>query len=177
MNIDIVLQAISYAVRAHQGQFRKDGDTPYAAHPVRVLTIASQLFGISDPETLAAAALHDTIEDTLVDRDDLIEQFGPRVAEFVAILSKEKRLPHDQREEQYLNGLVEGPIEVKLLKMADLYDNLSDSSGLPAALRLKKIEKANQLLEICSQDFPDQWRHVLDALREQVQLVRQTVDP
>jgi (p)ppGpp synthase/HD superfamily hydrolase len=176
MTIDIVLQAISFAARAHQGQLRKDGETPYGAHPMRVLTIASQLFGISDSETLAAAALHDTIEDTLVDRDDLIEQFGPRVAEFVAILSKDKRLPHDEREQRYLDGLKDGPIEVKLLKLADLYDNLSDSSSLPGPLRLKKIAKANQLLAIYGQDFPDQWRHVLEALREQVQLVRQTLD-
>lgn len=166
--LDPLLRAISFATREHEGQYRKDGKTPYVAHPLRVYTIASQLFGISDTETLAAAVLHDTLEDTLADRDDLIEHFGPRVAEFVALLSKDKRLPEEEREKSYLDALRDGPLEVKLLKVADLYDNLIDSSGLPRELRSRKIRKANEVLAMYDEDFPPSWRHVLSALRAQV---------
>jgi (p)ppGpp synthase/HD superfamily hydrolase len=167
--LDVILRAISFATREHEGQYRKDGKTPYVAHPLRVFSIASQLFGVTDSETLAAAVLHDTLEDTLADRDDLIEHFGPRVAEFVALLSKDKRLPEEEREASYLDALRDCPLEVKLLKLADLYDNLIDSSGLPSELRRKKITKANQVLEMYDEDFPPSWQHVLGALRVQVQ--------
>ena len=91
--IDLLLAAISFAARAHQGHFRKDGETPYIAHPLRVMAVASLLFGVTDMETLMAAVLHDTIEDTKTDHDDLSQQFGSRVADYVAALSKDKRLP------------------------------------------------------------------------------------
>ncbi len=171
-DLNLVLQAISFATREHEGQYRKDKKTPYVAHPLRVYTIASQLFGVTDASTLAAAVLHDTLEDTLTDRDELIEIFGPRVAEYVALLSKDKRLPEQEREQAYLSALRDCPLEVKLLKLADLYDNLLDSSGLPPELRLKKIGKTTELLKMYDDGFPPSWRHALEALREQVQLAR-----
>ena len=174
-DLDVVLRAISFATREHEGQYRKDKQTPYVAHPLRIFTIASQLFGVTDAQTLAAAVLHDTLEDTLTDRDELIEVFGPRVAEYVALLSKDKRLPEQQREQAYLTALRDCPLEVKLLKLADLYDNLIDSSGLPSALRLKKISKATQCLEMYEDGFPPSWRHVLDALRDQVRLAEKSL--
>ncbi|OYV87741.1 MAG: hypothetical protein B7Z73_09670, partial [Planctomycetia bacterium 21-64-5] len=97
MEFKSLLSAISFAARAHEGQFRKDGETPYIAHPLRVMTVASQLFGVSDLEALMAAVLHDTIEDTRTDHDDLSEQFGTRVADYVAALTKDKRLPEETR--------------------------------------------------------------------------------
>jgi (p)ppGpp synthase/HD superfamily hydrolase len=133
------------------------------------------VFGITDEEALAAAVLHDTIEDTLADRDDLIEHFGPRVAEFVALLSKDKRLPNEEREQCYLESLRDCPLEVKLLKVADLYDNLIDSSELPEQLRIQKIAKARDVLQMYDQDFPEPWRRVLDVLREQMRAVEATL--
>ena len=84
-----LLEAASFAARAHRGQIRKDGQTPYAAHVVRVCLIVRHLFGIDDPSALTAALLHDTIEDTTTDRDDLIEKFGATVADWVALLTKD----------------------------------------------------------------------------------------
>ena len=63
--LDLLLDAVSFAARAHQGQFRKDGRTPYASHPTRVCLVMRCVFGVEDPEVLAAAVLHDTIEDTI----------------------------------------------------------------------------------------------------------------
>ena len=59
-----LLEAVSFAARAHRHQLRKDGETPYVAHPFRVCLIVRHIFGIDDPAFLSAALLHDTIEDT-----------------------------------------------------------------------------------------------------------------
>src|SRR5437899_8822182 len=97
----LMLEAITFATRAHQGQLRKDGRTPYASHVFRVCLIVRQVFGIDDVSVLMAAVLHDTVEDTTTDYDELKEEFGAEVAGWVADLSKDKRLPDDQREKAY----------------------------------------------------------------------------
>lgn len=165
----LLLNAISFAARAHHGQFRNDAKTPYVSHPFRVFTVLSRVFGVDDQETLAAAVLHDTIEDTTTDHDDLSEKFGRRVADFVAALSKDKRLPEETREEAYHQALAAAPTEVQLCKLADVYDNLIDSVGMDAKQRQKKIGKARQAVEIFTPRFPDRWRHVLDLVREQIE--------
>jgi guanosine-3',5'-bis(diphosphate) 3'-pyrophosphohydrolase len=94
-------QAASFAARQHQGQLRKDGRTPYFAHPVRVALTVRHVFGVDDETALAAALLHDLIEDTTTDYDDLLEMFGKDVADTVAALTKDSRLPEEQREAAY----------------------------------------------------------------------------
>ena len=96
-----LLEAISLAARVHQGQLRKDGRTPYASHVFRVCLIVRQVFGVDDISALTAAVLHDTVEDTTTDYDELKEEFGAEVAGWVSDLSKDKRLPDDQREKAY----------------------------------------------------------------------------
>jgi len=85
----LVLDAVSFAGRAHQGQLRKDRQTPYACHPFRVALIVRHAFGVDDPEVLAAAVLHDTIEDTTTDFDDLYQR-GDRQRMFLAYVDLEK---------------------------------------------------------------------------------------
>ena len=171
----IVLRAVSFAARQHEGQVRKDGTTPYVAHPARVLAILSGVFGVKDPEVLAAGVLHDTIEDTLADCDDLIEGFGERVAGFVALLTKDKRLPEEERERTYFEALAKAPLEVKLCKLADTYDNLDDSSGLSVEFRAKKSRKARELLEAFAPGFPAEWSHALEHVRRQIEATDQMI--
>lgn len=164
----MMLQAISFAARKHAGQLRKDGCTPYVAHPMRVLTILIGAFQIDDPEVLAAAVLHDTIENTMTDRDELEEAFGPRVAEMVALLSKDERLMEDEREQVYYQTLADACIEVRLCKLADLYDNLVEAASLPPALRNKTIRRGQQLLEMFAPGFPEEWRGALERFQERI---------
>ena len=82
---DLWRRAASFAARAHIGQTRKDEATPYAAHPFRVAMTVRQVFQCEDPECLAAALLHDVIEDTTHDYDDVAEEFGPSVAGMVSV--------------------------------------------------------------------------------------------
>src|SRR3954453_9108881 len=117
-----LLEAVSFAARAHQGQFRKDGRTPYASHPFRACLVLRHVFAIDDPAALTAAVLHDTIEDTTTDYDDLHERFGAEVAGWVALLTKDMRREHDAREAAYVEALRSAPWQVKACKLADLFD-------------------------------------------------------
>jgi guanosine-3',5'-bis(diphosphate) 3'-pyrophosphohydrolase len=142
----LLQKAISFAARAHQGQLRKDKETPYVAHPFRVCMTLRHLFGVDDEKVLAAAVLHDTVEDTTTDADDLIEQFGPDVARWVGLLSKDKRSPEPRREAEYERRIESAPWQVKIVKLADLYDNLSDAATLPPEKRIKPAARARAML-------------------------------
>ena len=143
----LLLEAASFAARAHQGQLRKDKETPYVAHVFRVCLIVRDLFGFDDPRMLLTALLHDTIEDTTTDFDDLAERFSPEVAEWVAILTKDKRLEEKEREAEYIRRLQEAPWQVKACKLADVYDNLSDLDALPAERRPQTLERTKHYLD------------------------------
>jgi len=142
-----LLEAVSFAARAHQGQLRKDGKTPYASHVFRACLVLRHVFGIDDPRSLTTAALHDTIEDTTTDFDDLEEKFGRQVAEWVALLSKDSRLPEDEREKAYIAGLVKAPWQVKAAKLADIFDNLMDMKSSSAEKRAKTLKKLGGYLD------------------------------
>jgi guanosine-3',5'-bis(diphosphate) 3'-pyrophosphohydrolase len=152
-----LLRAISYASRQHRHQVRNrdpvenpDG-TPYVSHPIRVMTVLRHVFGVDDPVLLTAAVLHDTIEDTETDYDELIDEgFAPESVEMVAALTKDKSLQEGPREEAYRAKLVAGGPEVMLLKLADAYDNVIDASLHPEQGKLSKaIRKAHEFLEAC----------------------------
>jgi guanosine-3',5'-bis(diphosphate) 3'-pyrophosphohydrolase len=146
MQIENLLQALSFAARAHQGQLRKDGRTPYAAHPSRVCLIVRQVFGFDDPEILAAAALHDTIEDTTTDYDDILEHFGSNVANWVRAMTKDKRLEEIDREKAYIEQLLQADWQVHIIKLADILDNSIDSKHMDAARKEKANARYQQYL-------------------------------
>ncbi len=135
---DRLLKAISFSARAHQGQFRRDKVTPYVSHPFRVCMILRHTFGVKDEKVLMAAVLHDTIEDTTTDFDDIKEEFGKDVAVWVAWLSKDMRESQARREKQYIDRLRNAPDTVKLAKLADIYDNLSDAVNGSSRRQLEK---------------------------------------
>ena len=137
-----LLEAASFAARAHDGQYRKDGATPYAAHPFRVCLVVRDIFGYDDPHMLLAALLHDTIEDTTTDFDDLEERYGSEIASWVALLSKDKRLQDDEREREYVARLKSAPWQVQVCKLADVFDNLMDSAHMPAEKRAHTRKRA-----------------------------------
>lgn len=86
---DIVSEAVAFAASAHEGQLRKGGAIPYIVHPMEAATIAARL--TDDGEVIAAALLHDVVEDTDVTIDEVHERFGPRVAGIVAAESEDKQ--------------------------------------------------------------------------------------
>ena len=119
-------RAAKLSARLHQHQTRKDGNTPYIIHPLRVAITLSAVFRVSDPVILAAGLLHDVIEDTPGDFDDIVLACGGEVAELVAALSKDARMPQERRGKAYLEQLTNADWRAKLVKLADVYDNLCD---------------------------------------------------
>ena len=101
-------KASAFAARAHCNQVRKDERTPYFSHPVRVALTVVLTFGCTDENVVAAALLHDVIEDTTADYDDILEQFGPKVADIVACMSKDMRMIEPKREREYDDRLAAG---------------------------------------------------------------------
>lgn len=82
-------EAISFAVQAHEGMTRKKSETPYILHPLEAAAIVGTM--TSKEEVLAAAVLHDVVEDTPYTKEDIEIKFGKRVAELVASESENKR--------------------------------------------------------------------------------------
>ena len=127
---DIIFEAVAFAARSHRHQKRKDNETPYVSHVMRVCLVVRHVFGFDDPEMLCAALLHDTIEDTTKDRDDIVKEFGTTVGKWVSALTKNTALPEAEREAEYAARLAAADWQVKACKLADIYDNLGDSKNL-----------------------------------------------
>ena len=128
--------ALRIAVEAHEGQRDKNG-MPYILHP---LAVASKVEGL---ELKTIAILHDTIEDTYVTADFLLEKGIPKdIVEVVALLTK----PKDEDYESYLRRVKENP-KAKAVKLADLAHNTSPerASGLNE-LRKQKYALAKRVL-------------------------------
>jgi len=164
-------RASAINARAHQGQWRKDGVTPYASHPVRVAFTCAVLFNCTDETVLAAALLHDVIEDTDIDYDEIAEEFGVTVADVVAALSKDERLPEAEREPAYDRQLAEAPWQARMVKLADVYDNLTECEGDQAKIKqLAKVERALKLA-----DNEKQLEPACDIVRELAHRVQATL--
>ena len=138
--------AAAFAANAHRHQTRND-ERPYVSHCFRVAVTVSLVFGFDDPEVLAGALLHDTIEDCDVDYDDILEQFGRNVADYVAVMTKDMRLEHDIREVAYDKQLADGPWQGRLIKLADVYDNFTDIDPKGRRTFLEKVERILTLTE------------------------------
>jgi (p)ppGpp synthase/HD superfamily hydrolase len=141
-----LLEAASFAARAHHGQMRKDNVTPYVSHVYRVCLVVRDVFGFHDPRMLITALLHDTIEDTTTDFDDIDKRHGREIAGWVASLTKNKALPETEREADYVKRLLQAPWQVQACKLADVFDNLIDLDHLPPDRRGQGLERSEQYL-------------------------------
>lgn len=124
----LVEDAISLAAEAHYGSRRKGNAIPYIAHPMETMMIVAGM--TKDEEVIAAAALHDVVEDTPVTIETIREQFGPRVADLVGIESENKRegIPKVEtwkiRKEENLIREFQAPAEAKMIMLADKVSNM-----------------------------------------------------
>ena len=87
--MELVSEAIAFAVKAHDGMRRKKSDAPYSLHPMEAAVIVGTM--TDDQNLIAAAALHDVVEDAGVTIEEIEEKFGKRVRELVAAETEDKR--------------------------------------------------------------------------------------
>lgn len=122
----LVTEAVIFASQQHDGMLRKGTDLPYIVHPAEVMAIASALTG--DPEILAAAVLHDVIEDCGISEKELADRFGARVTRLV--LSETQRrdgdpcATWDARKKEAIARIARGGRSVKLIALADKLSNM-----------------------------------------------------
>ncbi|HET7658926.1 MAG TPA: bifunctional (p)ppGpp synthetase/guanosine-3',5'-bis(diphosphate) 3'-pyrophosphohydrolase, partial [Oryzihumus sp.] len=123
-DLTVIEQAYAVAEQAHRGQLRKSGD-PYITHPLAVATILAEL-GMT-PATLAAALLHDTVEDTAYSLEDLTRDFGPEVAMLVDGVTKLDKVTYgDAAQAETVRKMVVAmarDIRVLVIKLADRLHN------------------------------------------------------
>ena len=120
-------RAITFAVKAHQGMERKGKGFPYVVHPMEAVCIVATM--TNDQELLAAAALHDVIEDTDTTADDLKKEFGERVAMLVEAESDDKAggskaETWHQRKQDTLDRLRNADLDIKMVALGDKLSNM-----------------------------------------------------
>lgn len=115
-------QAKEFANKAHQGQTRKNSNAPYITHPIRVAERLENA-GCSD-EVVCAGYLHDVVEDTPYEMEDIKATFGSRVAELVAAHTEDKSKSWQERKQHTVTTVRDAENKVKYLIVADKLDNL-----------------------------------------------------
>lgn len=145
---EAIEEAYLFAKDAHEGQFRKSGE-PFIMHPVEVAIILSDLR--MDSDTLRAAVLHDTVEDTEYTLDDIRKKFGDTVAELVDGVTKINSLEIESLSHAQVNNLrkmlmaMSNDIRVIVIKLADRLHNMRT---LMALREDRRIFKARETMEI-----------------------------
>ena len=141
-------EAIAFAVEKHAGVMRKRETLPYILHPLEAAVIVSSM--TDDEEVLAAAVLHDTVEDTEVTAADIEREFGARVAALVTAESEDKMrsLPAEEswklRKQATVDHLKTLGRDEKLICLGDKLANIREMSRDHALLGDKLWERFNQ---------------------------------
>ncbi|CAN5695140.1 GTP pyrophosphokinase [soil metagenome] len=145
---ELIAEAYNASHAAHRGQTRKSGE-PFVYHPLATADVLAELR--LDPTTIAAALLHDVLEDTGVTKEELSERFGDEVAEIVDGVTKLKRLPSGNLEEAQAESLrkmivaMSRDVRVIIIKLADRLHNMRTLAYLN---RETQLRKATETLEI-----------------------------
>lgn len=184
--VDIVTRACDVSETAHEGQFRKSGE-PYISHPIAVATILAHMH--MDHECLAAALLHDTIEDTNVTYEDLQQDFGGTIADLVDGVTKLDKMKFRTREEATAESFrklllaMAKDLRVLLIKLSDRLHNMRTLGSMaapsrrrisqetleiyaPLAERLGLHELRNELEELgFANRYPNRYRVISQRVR------------
>ena len=152
-DIVLLLKAASFAANKHRNQRRKDAEaSPYINHPLTLAHILASEGAISDHAILAAALLHDTVEDTDTSIEELELEVGSDIASIVAEVTDDKSLAKVERKRLQIVKSSSKSHGAKLVKLADKISNLRDIASAPPAdwsldRRREYFEWARQVVE------------------------------
>ena len=167
MDTALVDKAIVFATNAHQGTERRGKGYPYILHPLEAMAIVATID--NDPDLLAAAVLHDTVEDTEVTLENLQREFGTHIAALVADETDVRTLPDgreltwQERKKRDMDNLAAASREVKIVAMGD---KLSNMRAISRDYR-RKGDEVWQMFHV-KDKATHAWRYkgLRDALRE-----------
>ncbi len=149
----LIIDAAAFAAHKHRNQRRKDEDaTPYINHPLALAHILAIEGRVKDPATLAAAVLHDTVEDTETTLSELEQRFGKTIAGIVAEVTDDKALPKATRKHLQIEHAPHMSKRAKLVKLADKIANLRDVAthppkDWPTSRRVEYFDWAKQVVD------------------------------
>ncbi len=167
-NDEILIKAISFATNSHRGMCRKGTKTPYILHPMEAAAIVGSM--TDDMEVIAAALLHDVLEDTDVTKEELLFEFGGRITELVCAESENKRegSPAAEtwklRKQETIDGLRrETRLDVKIIALGDKLSNIRAINRDYLTIKDALWERFN-----CNSKEEIEWyyRSVADAISE-----------
>jgi len=163
--IDLLLHTLKFAAEKHRMQRRKDPDaSPYINHPITVASVLYHEAGVRDLTVLAAAILHDTVEDTETTFEELREEFGAKIASVVMEVTDDKSLAKAERKQMQIEHAAHLTPEAQQVKMADKIANLRDVASSappswPLERRMEYFDWGKQVADQMRGKFPK-----LDAL-------------
>jgi guanosine-3',5'-bis(diphosphate) 3'-pyrophosphohydrolase len=154
--LDAILDALQFAALKHRDQRRKDLEaSPYINHPIALANVLWREAGVTQPDVIAAALLHDTIEDTDTTEAELRERFGRKVAAMVMEVTDDKTLDKATRKRLQIDHAPKLSRGAKLVKLADKICNLRDMAASPP----KTWPRSRQ------REYFDWAKQVVDGLR------------
>ena len=140
---DLEFKAKALAIKHHEGQFRKSNGQPYSEHLFEVVELLKAVAHVRDENLLAAAWLHDVLEDTDCLSTEILQCCGQPVLDLVIELSDDKSKSLSERRDNILSKLSGTTNQIRLIKLADIISNVK---LLPAAWsREKSFEYLNWL--------------------------------
>ena len=155
MSHTLILKAAHFSAQKHSTQRRKDeNESPYINHPISVALAIAQIGGVDDPEILAAALLHDTLEDTETTPEELEDEFGKKVCEYVLDVTDDKTLPKDERKRRQIEHAKKISNGAALIKLGDKISNVTDVINNPPEdwdnnRRKEYLDWAEKVIENC----------------------------
>jgi guanosine-3',5'-bis(diphosphate) 3'-pyrophosphohydrolase len=141
--IALLLKAADFSAERHAAQRRKgEQNVPYVNHPLRVARYLAEIGGIEDVNVLAAALLHDTIEDTPTTDAELRGEFGDGIADLVLEVTDDKSLPKAERKRLQIVHAPSVSTKATQIKVADKLSNVQDIAEAPPAdwTRERRVE-------------------------------------
>ena len=165
-DLDLIRRAYDFAAAAHSGQKRLSGE-PYIVHPISVACIVVEL-GM-DSESIAAALLHDVVEDTDTTLAQIQKEFGPSIAELIDGLTKISKIAYSDREEEQAENIrkmliaMADDIRVIIIKLADRLHNMRTLEFQPPQ---KQLDKSLESMEVFA---PIAHRLGIEAVKEELE--------
>ncbi|XP_058792426.1 guanosine-3',5'-bis(diphosphate) 3'-pyrophosphohydrolase MESH1 [Phymastichus coffea] len=125
--ISLIIYCANFAAEKHSRQRRCNKEqTPYINHPIGVANILVQEGEVFDPDVIAAALLHDTVEDTETTFEEIEKYFGEKIRKIIEEVTDDKSLPKQERKQLQIEHAAKSSQEAKLVKLADILYNLRD---------------------------------------------------
>jgi guanosine-3',5'-bis(diphosphate) 3'-pyrophosphohydrolase len=160
VSTELILKAAAFAAHKHRDQRRKDPEaSPYINHPISVAQVIAEVGGVDDPDVLAGALLHDTLEDTETTPEELEEAFGAKIRAIVESVTDDNDLPKQRRKDLQIEHAATLSPEAALVKLGDKISNVQDVTdsspqGWSTERRIEYVEWATEVVRNCPKVNP-----------------------